>query len=67
MSIWRPMRKFKYLFYLAILVIAGFSLGNAGSEAAARRVLVLPAEGSINPGLAEFIQDGIRTAEKEQA
>ena len=61
------MRKFKYLFYLAILVIAGFSLGNAGSEAAARRVLVLPAEGSINPGLAEFIQDGIRTAEKEQA
>ncbi len=32
-----------------------------------RTVYVLPAVGSINPGLAEFILDGIRTAEKQQA
>jgi membrane-bound serine protease (ClpP class) len=38
-----------------------------GPGAASRRVLVLPAVGSINPGLAEFIISGIHTAEKEQA
>jgi membrane-bound serine protease (ClpP class) len=32
-----------------------------------RAVYVLPAVGSINPGLAEFIVDGIHTAEKDKA
>jgi membrane-bound serine protease (ClpP class) len=40
--------------------------GDAGL-AASRSVYVLPAVGSINPGLAEFIVEGIRTAEKEKA
>jgi membrane-bound serine protease (ClpP class) len=43
--------------------------GPAGDRAAAasRSVYVLPAVGSINPGLADFIVEGIRTAEKEKA
>lgn len=59
--------KFKYLIYLSIFILVGLGLWSAGLEAAPRRVFVLPAVGSINPGLAEFILDGIRTAEKEQA
>ncbi len=35
--------------------------------AAPQPVYVLPAVGSINPGLAEFIVEGINTAEKEKA
>ncbi len=35
--------------------------------AASRSVYVVPAVGSINPGLAEFIVESIRTAEKENA
>jgi len=61
------MNKIRSLILLAILLLLCFHLGAGGSEAAARRVYVLPAVGSINPGLAEFIIDGIRTAEKEQA
>ena len=61
------MKKFNYLIYISIFLLVCVSLWTAGSEAAARRVYVLPAVGSINPGLAEFILDGIRTAEKEQA
>jgi len=38
-----------------------------GSLAATRPVYVLPAVGSINPGLAEFIVEGIKTAEEDQA
>jgi membrane-bound serine protease (ClpP class) len=36
-------------------------------EGAGRAIHVVPAVGSINPGLAEFIVDSIRQAEKEQA
>jgi membrane-bound serine protease (ClpP class) len=61
------MKKIKGLFYLTILLLAGLCLWGQSLEAAPRRVLVLPAVGSINPGLADFIIDGIRTAEKEQA
>jgi membrane-bound serine protease (ClpP class) len=58
------MRKFSYgLLILAVLLLC---LG-ARPEGATRAILVLPAVGSINPGLAEFILEGIRTAEREQA
>ena len=49
------------------LLLAVLAPWGSTPVAAARRVYVLPAVGSINPGLAEFILDGIRTAEKEQA
>ncbi len=39
----------------------------ARAEEAAGQVMVLTATGSINPGLAEFILDGIQSAEKAQA
>ncbi|MDD2903458.1 MAG: nodulation protein NfeD [Syntrophales bacterium] len=61
------MNKFNYCIYIAIFILVGLSLGSSGAGAAGRQVLVLPAVGSINPGLAEFIQDGIQTAEKDQA
>ncbi|MFZ5453688.1 MAG: NfeD family protein [Thermodesulfobacteriota bacterium] len=61
------MKKFKYLICIAIFLGAGTLLWGSGAAAAGRQVLVLPAVGSINPGLAEFIQDGIQTAEKDQA
>ncbi len=41
--------------------------GGDAPSAASQSVYVLPAVGSINPGLAEFIVEGIRTAEKEKA
>ena len=41
--------------------------GEDAPSAASQSVYVLPAVGSINPGLAEFIVEGIRTAEKEKA
>ncbi|MEJ2068901.1 MAG: nodulation protein NfeD [Syntrophobacterales bacterium] len=44
----------------------GWPAGDA-TLAASRPVYVLPAVGSINPGLAEFIVEGIHTAEKEKA
>jgi membrane-bound serine protease (ClpP class) len=61
------MKKYKYLVTISIFLLLWLCPWGAGSEAAPRRVLVLPAVGSINPGLADFILDGIRTAEKEQA
>jgi membrane-bound serine protease (ClpP class) len=51
---------------LFLLMSLGWLAGDA-TAAAVRPVYVLPAVGSINPGLAEFIVDGIRTAEKEKA
>lgn len=41
--------------------------GGDAPLAASQPVYVLPAVGSINPGLAEFIVEGIQTAEKEKA
>ena len=48
---------------LVVLLLAGLAAG-AGAP---RAVYVLPAVGSINPGLAEFIVQGIRLAERENA
>ncbi len=58
------MKRLKYLIpaLLALLLAAG----TAGA-AAPRAVFVLPAVGSINPGLAEFIVEGIHQAERENA
>jgi membrane-bound serine protease (ClpP class) len=56
----------KYIMILALLtacLLAGARQGAAQTGA----VYVMPAVGSINPGLAGFIIEGIRTAEKEQA
>jgi membrane-bound serine protease (ClpP class) len=50
------------LIVLALVLSPGLCLAAAG-----RSVYVLPAVGSINPGLAEFIVEGIHTAEKHQA
>lgn len=61
------MNKLNYLISITIIFLAGIIPWDSGSGAATRQVIVLPAVGSINPGLADFIQDGIRTAEKEQA
>jgi membrane-bound serine protease (ClpP class) len=49
-------------FFLSLAWSAGDTL-----LAQSRSVYVLPAVGSINPGLAEFIVDGIHTAEKDKA
>ena len=58
------MKRLKHLVWaLLVLLLAG---GAAGA-AAPRAVYVLPAVGSINPGLAEFIVEGIRQAERENA
>lgn len=56
----------KYL--CALLMIMGALLGGPPTTQAQERViLVAPVVGSINPGVAEFVVDCIRRAEKEQA
>lgn len=62
----------KKVWYLVVFLGAwlGLCLGGPAGDAAgaaSRAVQVLPAVGSINPGLADFIIEGIRTAEKEKA
>jgi membrane-bound serine protease (ClpP class) len=57
------MKLLKYFILALTLILAA---GGAGG-AAPRTVLVLPAVGSINPGLAEFIVEGIHQAERENA
>jgi membrane-bound serine protease (ClpP class) len=57
-------KAFALLLWL-LFIFAGAVGGQTG--AASRSVHVLPAVGSINPGLADFIVEGIRTAEKEKA
>ena len=58
------MKKLKLLIVvLAVLLLAGLAAG----AAAPRAVYVLRAVGSINPGLAEFMVEGIRLAERENA
>jgi len=58
------MKRLKHLVWalLVLLLAAG-----AAGALATRAVYVLPAVGSINPGLAEFIVQGIRLAERENA
>ncbi len=58
------MRKFKPHLLILLTLLLCWTVA-AGADL--RTVYVLPAVGSINPGLAEFILDGIRTAEKQQA
>jgi membrane-bound serine protease (ClpP class) len=58
------MKKLRYLIpVLGLLLLAGWANG----ATAPRAVYVLPAVGSINPGLTEFIVEGIRLAELENA
>jgi membrane-bound serine protease (ClpP class) len=58
-----------HLFWLWFLFLPLGWLAGGGLSALAqtRSVYVLPAVGSINPGLADFIIEGIRTAEKDRA
>jgi membrane-bound serine protease (ClpP class) len=58
------MKRLKYLIpaLLVLLLATG-----AAAAPAPRAVYVLPAVGSINPGLAEFVVEGIRQAERENA
>jgi membrane-bound serine protease (ClpP class) len=58
------MRRVNRLIFILLALVLTWGVR---PEAAERRVYVLPAVGSINPGLAEFVLDGIRTAEREQA
>ena len=57
-----------HLFWLCFLLLPlSWLAGGVPTLAQTRSVYVLPAVGSINPGLADFIIDGIHTAEKEKA
>jgi membrane-bound serine protease (ClpP class) len=56
------------LFWLWVLIsLSGLAGDTLLAQSQAKAVYVLPAVGSINPGLAEFIIDGIHTAEKDKA
>jgi membrane-bound serine protease (ClpP class) len=50
-----------------IIILALAAAWGSKAGAAERRIYVLPAVGSINPGLAEFVVSGIRKAETAQA
>jgi membrane-bound serine protease (ClpP class) len=52
---------------LLFIVVLGLLFQAGRCPAATRAVYVLPAVGSINPGLADFIVDGIKTAERQNA
>jgi membrane-bound serine protease (ClpP class) len=56
----------RQLIWLWLLMSLMWPAGN-GLLAQTRAVYVLPAVGSINPGLADFIIEGIHTAEQEKA
>ena len=58
------MKRLKHL--VAALLVLLLAAG-AAVAAAPGAVFVLPAVGSINPGLAEFIVEGIRQAERENS
>ncbi len=55
--------------WAGFLLLASIILSSCGPAAAEepREVYVLTASGSINPGMAEFILDGLQTAEKGRA
>jgi membrane-bound serine protease (ClpP class) len=57
----------KRAFGLLMLLVLALLLQGTVCSAATRAVYVLPAVGSINPGLAEFIATGIKEAEKQNA
>lgn len=59
----KGVRLLRLLIVLLFTVLLGWSPG----ESAASAVLTLKASGSINPGLADFIVEGINRAEKEKA
>jgi membrane-bound serine protease (ClpP class) len=59
-------RHLVWLFFL-LLPLVWLAGGGLSALAQTRAVYVLPAVGSINPGLAEFIIEGIHTAEQEKA
>jgi membrane-bound serine protease (ClpP class) len=62
------LRTSSLLFFLWLLLSLGWLAGGClPALAQTRAVFVLPAVGSINPGLAEFIIEGIHTAEQEKA
>lgn len=60
------MRKFR-LFFLSLLILLVFQVAGGLAKEAVRPVYVIKAAGSINPGLAEFIIDSLRQAEKDQS
>ena len=59
-------RTSRHLIWLWLLMSLVWPAGHA-LLAQSRSVYVLPAVGSINPGLADFIIEGIHTAEQEKA
>jgi membrane-bound serine protease (ClpP class) len=61
------MKRTRFILLGLWLLLSLCFLGGNALLAASKSVYVLPAVGSINPGLAEFIVEGIRTAEKEKA
>jgi membrane-bound serine protease (ClpP class) len=59
-------KRMRRLGLLLILVCLG-ALGNVWAAEAPREVMVLTAKGSINPGLADYILEGLQTAAKAKA
>ncbi len=57
----------RYSRLLVIILLAWLLQAGLGLAAEGRPVYVLPAVGSINPGLAEFILNGIQEAENHKA
>jgi membrane-bound serine protease (ClpP class) len=55
------------LTWLALMIIFLCVGSAAGTEAPPGQVFVLTAKGSINPGLADFILEGLQSAEKAKA
>ncbi len=62
---YRGIRK-RWLMSVLVIIFLG-AYPTAWAEEGPGQVFVLTATGSINPGLAEFILEGLRTAEKAQA
>jgi membrane-bound serine protease (ClpP class) len=58
------MTRFKLLILMVMLALLAGPAAGAPAPAAPRAVYVLRAEGSVNPGLAEYIVEGISQTEK---
>jgi membrane-bound serine protease (ClpP class) len=61
------MQRFNPLIPMLMLLLLVSPAAGAAAPAAHRAVYVLRAEGSVNPGLAEFMVEGISQAEQKQA